>query len=248
MTEKTNHELAENIRWAMQQAGVRSVDVANALGVSEQAVYGWRKTGKISRANLVRLARYLQVPADQIQPPGEIIEVMSSSRETTLPKELEPMVVAEDAGPYFDEPAFLRRSEPAYPLETGPAIRGEIPLIGWDEAGRWRGVHEDTRTEETIIATRKVSPDAFALRVQDDTNSPDIPRGAIVVVDPDVEPRHEHYVIALLPGSDAPTLKQLIVDGDQQYLRPRNDRYPIQPFPPGGRIIGVVRQAVQDFF
>lgn len=251
MTENANQQLAENIRWAMKKAGARSVDVANALGVSEQAVYGWRKTGHISRENLVLLARYLQISVEQIQPTADLIAsngdtvvqlaVKTSRDRATEPDDPEEMSVQEAAEKYY-------LASNAYPVTLDPAIRGEVPLITWQAAGRWRrGMQHNTSENRHIAVTRSVSEDAFALRVEDDTNDGRIPKGAIVVVDPQVEPKHEHFVVAQMPGSKRPTLKQLIIDGGRRCLRPANTRYPIEPLPDGTRILGVVRQAVQDF-
>ena len=78
----------------------------------------------------------------------------------------------------------------------------------------------------------------FALRVDGDSMEPGFPHGCIVIVDPEAEAKPNDYVIAM-NGDNEATFKQLIKDGPDFYLRPRNQRYPIKPLGPA-RIIGVV--------
>ena len=77
---------------------------------------------------------------------------------------------------------------------------------------------------------------------------PKEPDGAIVVVDPDAEPRHRSIVIVRQNNVSEATCKRLIYEGDQPMIRPDNPAYvgQIAPLVDDARIVGVVRQVVVD--
>lgn len=127
---------------------------------------------------------------------------------------------------------------------TGP--RGSVPLISSVQAGNFTEAIDNLHPGEgeRIDVTIQVRPHTFALRVSGDSMEPEFPAGIIVVVEPEMEPHPGDYVIAK-NGDDA-TLKQLIKDGADWYLKPSNPRYPIKPLGQA-HIIGVVREAVRKY-
>jgi SOS-response transcriptional repressor LexA len=62
--------------------------------------------------------------------------------------------------------------------------------------------------------------------VKGDSMEPESMKGDIVTVDPGRSPISGNYVIAK-NGHEA-TFKQLIIDGNNVYLKPLNTRYPIK--------------------
>ncbi|OOZ63939.1 transcriptional regulator [Solemya velum gill symbiont] len=113
-------------------------------------------------------------------------------------------------------------------VEVGPDIKGRIPLINWVQAGDWTEIaegfaHEDA--EEWREVTGKAHEGCFALRVKGDS-----------------------MVVARLDDSKEATFKQLVIDGEQKYLKPLNPQYPAIPINGNCTIIGVVRQAIIDFW
>lgn len=141
-------------------------------------------------------------------------------------------------------------------VEQGPDIRGKIPLINWVQAGGWTEIgdgfaYEDA--EEWIIATGKVHGGCFALRVKGDSmENPggrrSIPEGAVIVVDPEASYSSGSLVVARLDDSKEATVKQLVMDGEQRFLKPLNPQYPAIPINGNCTIIGVVKQAIIDFW
>ena len=67
--------------------------------------------------------------------------------------------------------------------------------------------------QEWITVTARVGRRAYALRVQADSMEPKFPEGVIIIVDPDVEPVHGSFVIALITDTDQITFKQFVIDG-----------------------------------
>ena len=136
-------------------------------------------------------------------------------------------------------------------VEPGPQIRARVPLISWTTAGNWGEVVDHfTRgdAEDWVVTTANVGPHAFALRIRGESMAPTIPDGAIVVVDPDAEPRHRSIVIVRQNYGSEATCKRLIYEGDQPMIRPDNPAYvgQIAPLADDARIVGVVRQVVVD--
>lgn len=54
----TGAELGEKIKKALQAAGKSQGELADALGVTRQAVYGWTKTGRIRKPRMQALAEF----------------------------------------------------------------------------------------------------------------------------------------------------------------------------------------------
>lgn len=144
-------------------------------------------------------------------------------------------------------PVVSAKSEPSN-IEQAPALRGKVPLISFVQAGEFSEVIDNLQPgdgEEWIDATCPVNRYTFALRVVGDSMEPDFPAGTILIVEPDLSPEQNDYVIAKNGDGEA-TFKQLTRDGADWYLKPLNSRYPIKPLGTS-RIIGVVRDAVRKF-
>ena len=117
-----------------------------------------------------------------------------------------------------------------------------IPLISFVKAGNFVEIIEDY-DGEMHLTTAKTKTRTFATRVEGDSMLPEFPPGRIVVVEPDRAAINGDYVIAR-NGNNEATLKQLIKDGADWYLKPLNDRYPIKRIDnPEIDIIGVVIQS-----
>jgi len=118
--------------------------------------------------------------------------------------------------------------------EPGPDIAGKVPLISWVQAGAWAEVIDNFHpgdAEDWIDTTANVSSQSFALRVKGDSmtnphGTPSIPEGSMVVVDPNAHCDNGNIVVARLNDSMEATIKKLVIDGGQRYLKPLNPAYP----------------------
>lgn len=131
-------------------------------------------------------------------------------------------------------------------LEVGPDIKGKEPLISWVQAGVWQEVIDNYHPgdgEDWISTTANVSSQAFALRIKGDSmtnphGAPSLPEGSLVIVDPNVQCENGNIVIARLEDSMEATIKKLVIDGGQRYLKPLNPAYPTIPINGNCHIIG----------
>jgi SOS-response transcriptional repressor LexA len=127
---------------------------------------------------------------------------------------------------------------------TGPDMRGRVPLISWTQAGDFASLVDNYHPgdgEEWVKTTVPVKKHTFALRVVGDSMEPEFPEGTVIVVEPDMQADPGDFVVVRANGGLECTFKQLMKDGNDWYLKPINDRYPIKPMPKDAVIIGVVR-------
>ncbi|KFK95050.1 MULTISPECIES: LexA family transcriptional regulator [unclassified Serratia (in: enterobacteria)] len=125
----------------------------------------------------------------------------------------------------------------------------KVPVISWVQAGRFtetNSVEWSNDTDLWIETSLKTGDNSFALVVKGDSMTnphgiPTIPEGAIVIVDPDVEPVHGKIVVARVDGTSEATIKKLVIDGSQKFLVPLNPRYPNISINGNCLIIGVVK-------
>lgn len=187
-------------------------DLADFCGVTKQAAGRWFQTGKISKENLVKA-----------------IEFYGSSPDLLLHENV-----------VFERPLI-------YNAEPAPDITGRVPLISWVQAGYWAEVIDNYQpgdAEEWRLTTAKVTKNAFALRIVGDSmtnpyGSPSLPPGSIVIVEPNREPKNGDIVVARLDDNQEATIKKLVIEGNQKFLKPLNPQYPIIPINSNCSICGV---------
>lgn len=69
----------------------------------------------------------------------------------------------------------------------------------------------------------------------------------MLIINPDKEPTHGDFVIAILPKSKEATFKQYVEDGGIRYLKPLNPQYPLTQLDKGTSICGVVVSCLSLF-
>lgn len=138
----------------------------------------------------------------------------------------------------------VSNTEPVY----SSTLKG-IPLLSWVQAGMFTESEQQKLLSDVdtwIDSSVRGSASTFALKVRGDSmfnpnGMPSIPEGAIIIVDPDIQPDHGKIVVARLDGTNDITVKKLVIDGPQKYLVPLNPRYDNIPINGNCVIIGVVR-------
>lgn len=131
------------------------------------------------------------------------------------------------------------------------AVRGEVPLVSEVEAGNYTVIDnfKPTPHYDTVPVSVPVKRHTYALRVHGDSMASDtgdsFPDGSIVIVEPELAAQPGDYVI-VVNAENQTTFKQLVRDGGEFYLRPRNARYPIKPLG-SARVIGVIREFTKRF-
>lgn len=119
-------------------------------------------------------------------------------------------------------------------IEPGPDIKGLVPLISWVQAGSWCEVEDLYAVgdaEEWMPCPTSHGPRTYALRVRGESMfNPHERRsfrdGDIIFVDPDRLAENGSPVIAKLDDSQEATFKQLVIEGEERYLKALNPNWP----------------------
>jgi SOS-response transcriptional repressor LexA len=137
------------------------------------------------------------------------------------------------------------------PGTYNPRIQGwkPIPLLTMRDAALWPAAKEqqEGNWDKWVSTDISVSDSAFAVLVQGNAMAPRFEEGTILVVEPKREPRDRDFVVALIENQTTAIFKQLLVDGEDFYLKSLNGDYRTIHLEGNGRIIGTLIQARQDF-
>ncbi len=111
----------------------------------------------------------------------------------------------------------------------GPDSHHLYPLISWVQAGEWAEIagNFDTGDAEAYLPCPVIcSKDTFVLRVRGASMEPKFHESDLIFVDPNVAAEHGKYVVLRLDEPNEATFKQLIVEGNQHYLKALNPDWP----------------------
>lgn len=131
------------------------------------------------------------------------------------------------------------------PKEADPVVGlRKVPLISWVQAGLPTPVASLDDMDKWYICPVRISKNGFALKVRGESMEPMFYEGDIVFIDPEVPAESGRIVAAVDDGAADPeaTLKKLVKDGSDYYLKALNPDWPgpkFQPFTKSMRIAGV---------
>lgn len=98
---------------------------------------------------------------------------------------------------------------PILKLTSNAKIK-KIPLLGI----------ETNQIPEMIIIDQEIGDDAFAIKMSDSSMEPLIYKGSILIVNPNKQPKYKSLIVVKLNNHEAMLVRQLLNDGDTQYIRP----------------------------
>jgi SOS-response transcriptional repressor LexA len=187
----------KRIRERREELRLTQQQIADLVGVSYQAVQQWE--------------------ADETAPKrGETRKKLAKALQTT------------EVGLEF---GALQARMPLtdYNTAEGPAIGRLVPLISWVQAGNFHEPVDNYSVgdaEDWLPLPRRASPRTFALRVRGISMEPKYHDGEIIFVDPDAEARNGSRVVVRLEREKEATFKELVIEGELQYLRALNPAWP----------------------
>ncbi|RRV29631.1 helix-turn-helix domain-containing protein [Pseudomonas sp. o96-267] len=122
------------------------------------------------------------------------------------------------------------------------AVRGQVPLISWIQAGCWSEVSDIYAVgdaEQWLPCPVSHGPRTYALRVRglsmyNPAERHSFNDGDIIFVDPDRAAIHRSLIVAKLTDTQEATFKQLLIEGDQRFLMALNPSWPNRIFPING--------------
>jgi SOS-response transcriptional repressor LexA len=103
----------------------------------------------------------------------------------------------------------------------------------------------DQALPRIVVQTDTASPPhALAVRLVDDAMGERFPAGSIVVIVDNRLPKANDFVVGILPGKQAATMRQWAAVADRHFLLPSNRNHQAAEVTPDFRIFGVVVEAV----
>lgn len=115
-------------------------------------------------------------------------------------------------------------------------VKGLIPVISWVQAGSWcevSDIYPVGDAEQWLPCPVAHGPRTYAVRIRGESMFNPHERwsfrdGDIIFVDPDRDANHRSFVVAKLTDTQEATFKQLIIEGEQKYLKALNPSWPEQ--------------------
>lgn len=214
---------------ARKQAKLTQKELADRVGISQTAVHklecGRSKSSRCS----VSIALTCGVDPIWLETGRGEMSLVGARPGMTA----EEMSKAAEEGDFHRAPIFAR-----------------LPLISWEDASRLcvdpiESFHPTA--EAWLPIAPKGSEHTFALRVPDDSMTPEFREGEFVLVDPMLPGKHNQFVVACSEGDTSATFKQLIITGNKTYLKPLNTRYPLVAVQGGVKVCGVVVAKYKDY-
>jgi transcriptional regulator with XRE-family HTH domain len=124
------------------------------------------------------------------------------------------------------------------------SVTKKVPLIGWESLKSIENKAFLLECSNWIGCPYDLSKNSFVLEVQDELmtsiHGRSYPIGALIFVDTEREPKAGERVIAIDTVTMSAVFREYVISGSAKYLKPLNDRYPIEDFQQSTSIIGVV--------
>jgi len=131
-------------------------------------------------------------------------------------------------------------------LALQPTRSFSYPEISWVQAGSAMEAVELSNVAACPMHTSDVwaGDNGFWLRVvgasMTSSSGDSFPEGFLILVAPDIEPRHGQYVVARMIDTNEATFKQLVRDAGELFLKPLNNSYPTKPIDDTWEVVGTV--------
>ena len=125
-----------------------------------------------------------------------------------------------------------------------------IPVISWKQAAVWQQFQHELREhswKDWTSTDLSVSDAAFAVIVNSDAMSPTFNEGTTLIVEPNLEAVNRDYVIVALTDHENATFRQLLIDGDDKYLKSINDEFRTMQMDQSNYIVGTLVQSRMDY-
>lgn len=109
----------------------------------------------------------------------------------------------------------------------GPSVKAgwkKVPLINWETIPKLASYTPAPDTE-WIWTDVECGSRTYAITVVDNSMEPRYEPGSILIVDPERIPTHQSMVIVYWKKTNIATCTQLLIDGENRYLRPHNPQY-----------------------
>ena len=102
----------------------------------------------------------------------------------------------------------------------------EVPIIQWNKVKHWKQAQKQTR--DFFIFGDDYSATTYGLVIENDLMTPEFSIGTTIIIDGNKVPKNRDYVIFYDLNSDTALFRQYVIDGQEIYMKPLNNNYPIK--------------------
>ena len=124
------------------------------------------------------------------------------------------------------------------------SVTKKVPLIGWESLTSIENKTFVLESRNWIGCPYDLSEKSFVLEVQDELmtsmHGRSYPKGALIFVDTERKPKANDRIIVINQVTLSAVFREYVISGSAKYLKPLNDRYPIEDFQQSTSIVGVV--------
>lgn len=132
---------------------------------------------------------------------------------------------------------------PAVLLDGSP----QIPLVPLEEVLMIDSGKQHPKIDTHIFGDAKWGSNSYALKLRSDDFLPLFPEGTLLIFDPDLQLRHKDFALIHMLEKKIPTIRQVLIDDDEFYLKPINPDFKTIPLSAKHKILSVMVQARIDF-
>ncbi|MBS0358924.1 MAG: helix-turn-helix domain-containing protein [Proteobacteria bacterium] len=103
-----------------------------------------------------------------------------------------------------------------------------IPILSWKNATDWCRNKKrvlDPETVQWITINGSPNQPLFALKMEGQSMTPNFPEGSLLIFDPELTPKDHSFGLVLLKGNKTPLFKQILLDGNDRYIKSLNSAY-----------------------
>src|SRR3990167_11545190 len=120
----------------------------------------------------------------------------------------------------------------------------EVPIIFWDQIEEYLTSPEEYNVTEYIFADQTLSNTTFATILPDSSMEPYFPKNSLLILDPNPsELLLDRCFVLVKTDAKVPLFRQLIIDGEHQYLKPMNpdlNAFPMRLLKKTDQVLGVM--------
>ena len=96
----------------------------------------------------------------------------------------------------------------------------QLPVYLWEKYNEWQNELLVSGEKRFITTNKIVSSNSFALEIRDSSMEPLFNKGAIIIIDTEIQFKNGAYVIAKINNISPVVCRQLVIDIDKKYLKP----------------------------
>jgi len=122
----------------------------------------------------------------------------------------------------------------------------KVPLLSWNQIPEWTSSHSPQASARTVATDATVGDYAYAVQLYNTSMNPQFPPGTILIIDPERHPTDSDFAIVHELGKQAPTFKQVLIDGATILLKPLNKDFKTVNYSDAYRFLGVMLQSKFD--